>query len=697
MFKLLSNKKFQLALIAFLIFAAYFNTLSNQFTADEVGYVLNWQAPKHIENVGRILTTESVPPDEAGVYRPIKSLFIMLSWHLWDAKPFGYHLDGILLHIANTFLVYLIAAQLVHKFKRIDNESERMHDIRRNSFGISSYSYFLPFLTALLFGLHPIQTEAITLLTSSFDSLGWTFYLGSMAAYLHSRIRTNGVKIWFVVSVVLAGLAFFTYELTLSLPLILILTDLLRIRTDRKKSNVRGQLSIVRYVPYFLILGFYLIVRFLLLHTGVRGTYLGDSFYKTQLVMTFAWVKYLWLFIWPVNLSIDHKLLPGVYSVVYKAYVSQDTLDRLSFFSPQVIGNLGILGVLVGLGVYFWRRLPIVAFCIFWFFVALSPAAFILPQSTILAERYGYMAAFGFCLLAAYFSSAIILRVKERKRLNREVLDSAPLRSNNIYRRLMLTFVGFLVVGYGLRTYVRNFDYHDTLTFWQKLASQSPDNAISNYTLAKIYEERGNHDLALLYFERALLDQPGIVEVNFRIGKIYEKLNKVDVAARYFSAAQNTENKYSTFAAWNLERIQRLNKAGQNLASYKDTWDKYQLEGLSFEYPKWWLVSRSKRSVIFDDPTTPFSVEFSQDQLAAGQSPQTYVVGQKEVGTVLRTSQATIDHFDGGYAQFFKDDDVERLEFFLFKRGQVVRIWVYPANSYSIGEFDRMLGTIESQ
>lgn len=443
-------------------------------------------------------------------------------------------------------------------------------------------------------------------------------------------------------------------------------------------SVVSGQLSIVRWIPYFAILGAYLFIRFVVLDIGDRGTYLGDSFYKTQLVMTFTYVQYLWLLLWPMNLSIDHKLLPGIYSVVYKAFVSSETLNALSLFSPRVLLNLGVVAGLIGGGIYFWRKLPIVSFCIFWFFITLSPAGFFLPQSTIMAERYAYLATFGFSLAAAWILCEFYANVKR------------------IYANALILLLVIIIVVYGVRTYVRNFDYHDSLFFWQKLASQSPDNAIINYTLGKIYDERGKYDFALQYFGRALAVQPGIVEVNFRMGRDLQKLGRIDEATSRYQLAQDTQSKYSTFAQWDLARFERLSKAAHTVLA-PGTFSKYQFSHVSFEYPAWWQVTRGKDSVIFDDPANLFSVEFTTFDLPAGQSLDNFVVQHQEAGTLLRTSEAVIDHFDRGIAQFFKDDDIERLEFFLQKKQEFVHIWVYPLNSTSIAEFDRMLGTMDSQ
>lgn len=452
-----------------------------------------------------------------------------------------------------------------------------------------------------------------------------------------------------------------------------------RLMVNRVRIHELLTINYKRILPYFMGLGFYLVWRFFILDLGARGEYLVGSFYKTALVMTQAMVKYLWLLIWPVNLSIDHQILPGIYAVIYKAFVSTKTLESLSILTPGILVNLAILiGLAVG-AVVCWKRWRIISFAVGWFFITLLPVAFILPQSAVMSERYVYLASFGFVLAVSYFSYLGYLRFLS-------------------WRGIMLVIFVAFVVGYAARTYARNLDWKDTLTVWEKLAKQAPNNPVTNYTLAKIYAEKGNIDSAIFYFEKAL-GWGEIPEVNYRLGKIYFGQGKLGLAEAYFAKAldENTPRYY--FAARReLAKIEYVKSQSQSeeSKSQSDKWVKYNLEKrVTFEYPESWMVTKFEKGVAFDALDVSFSVEIFVDGKDRKESFESYLARQPDhFGKLVGKGPARVPNVEEAYVKVFKDDEVDKLEFFLSQNEVVLKILVYPANSPKMQEFDKLLGSI---
>src|SRR5437762_1877699 len=102
----------------------------------------------------------------------------------------------MLIIVLSTYLIYLVTKQITKNI-------------------------LMSFLTALIFGLHPVHTEAITFMTSSFDSIASSIFLLSFYLYL----RANDSKLHqlrlLIISSLLAVFAFFSYEMTLTLPLVI--------------------------------------------------------------------------------------------------------------------------------------------------------------------------------------------------------------------------------------------------------------------------------------------------------------------------------------------------------------------------------------------------------------------------------------------------------------------------------------------
>ena len=115
---------------------------------------------------------------------------------------FGFHLLNVAIHAANTLLVY----SLGRRFAQCREDSR------------ASSLLTAPVLAALLFALHPIQTEAVTYISGRSMCLMAFFYFGSLWAY--NRGAGTGERIWLhVVSPGLFLLAVLTRETAVTLPL----------------------------------------------------------------------------------------------------------------------------------------------------------------------------------------------------------------------------------------------------------------------------------------------------------------------------------------------------------------------------------------------------------------------------------------------------------------------------------------------
>jgi hypothetical protein len=143
------------------------------------------------------------PVSQQGVFRPVRSLLYTVYFQIFGTNnPAGYHLHSLLVHLVATGLVYLII--LNFKFLILNQGSK------------SKFLNHFAFTAALLFGLHPVHTEAITYMAASMEMTGIVFMLFAFYLYLKNKN---------VLSYLFAMLAFFTYEMTLTLPLLLLLYE----------------------------------------------------------------------------------------------------------------------------------------------------------------------------------------------------------------------------------------------------------------------------------------------------------------------------------------------------------------------------------------------------------------------------------------------------------------------------------------
>jgi len=146
-------------------FVLYTNSFPNQMFWDDDDCILknqfiqNWQYfPKYFsENLiaGAGLLSN--------YWRPILLTAFSLEWHLWKDWAPGYHFVNTSFHITDAILLFFI---LLYIFK----------------------NRWLAFFTALVFLVHPLQTEAVTYVSGLGDSLSVFFMFLGILFYLKFRI-----------------------------------------------------------------------------------------------------------------------------------------------------------------------------------------------------------------------------------------------------------------------------------------------------------------------------------------------------------------------------------------------------------------------------------------------------------------------------------------------------------------------------
>ena len=129
--------------------------------------------------------------------RPVLNASYTLSW-VSGFGDTGFHALNVALHVLNIFLVFQIGLELARRW------------------AVPGAGAALA--AALLFALHPVQTEAVTYVSGRSSSLAAAFYLGSLLLYLRGGHR--------LASAALFVLAVGAKETALTLPFALLLCEL---------------------------------------------------------------------------------------------------------------------------------------------------------------------------------------------------------------------------------------------------------------------------------------------------------------------------------------------------------------------------------------------------------------------------------------------------------------------------------------
>lgn len=465
--QLYNSKSIAITIILIASFGIYANTLFNGFVYDDVDQVLKNPWITDVKHIPAILFSpvwsflKEFEDVKTNYYRPMMNLIYMAEYHIFDLKPWGWHLVNILFHAVNSSMVFLIALAL---FSTTDTSAIQKTKEQRTS--------LLPaFLTAMLFASHPINTEVVAWV-ACIPELSFTFfYLLSFYLYIkqyyYSTTLSQGTR-WRLISVVSFFLAALSKETALTLPVLLIIYDYF-------KGEREWRTLLKRYAPYGIVVIIYMLLRFYALGGMAPKTpthpYLNTNQYIINIFPLF--MQYFKSLLLPMNLVQFHPLNP-VYSL-------GEPLALLSIF-------LTISSLLI-----FYRLRKIDFLYLFAFLIVIIPLVPVLYipvlGANVFAERYLYLPSVGFVL---------ILTLGCRQLIN----------LNLIWRKIgILSSIGIFVIIFGvysIKTIKRNFEWKDYYTLWKTASEKYPDNYFALKELADVYLEKGLIDESIITYQKAI-------------------------------------------------------------------------------------------------------------------------------------------------------------------------------------------------
>ena len=393
--------------------AAYLPSLLGPFHFDDYNVIVNYSM---------VHAWSSFFEHASGGVRALLKASYVLNWTI-SPDAFGFHLLNIGLHAANAVLLYFIGKRLLPN-------------------NVRNYSL----LPALLFALHPMQTEAVTYISGRSSSLMATFYLGAILAYLRGAHWG-----W---SCLLFVLALATRETAVTLPAALLLIEICR-RTDwRTIARRQG-------AHWALLAAGGMVLVFNQRYFDLIAYGFGERSLHDNLLTQIGAVSYLiWHLVTLSNLNID-PALPTIHE-----------------WTPALAFEAALLFALLAIGVCNLRARPWLAFGILWFFLQLAPTNSIVPRLDAANDRQVYLACWGL-----FFALTTLIEVPKLAAI-----------------ALCVVFAGASVV--------RQLDYVDEILLWEASVRSSPWNARAHNNLGYAYYEAGRREEARWEYRTALFWDP---------------------------------------------------------------------------------------------------------------------------------------------------------------------------------------------
>lgn len=507
-------------ILPFIIIAAiagtvYLNALNNGFHYDDEHDIVTNTFLEKWENIPRFFTSTQFYKDKilsADHYRPLVYMSYALNKIAGGNNSFGYHLVNLAFHIGSAFLVFLILRAMLAGGAAYT--SLRTED--KGRWG------FVPLAAALIFAVHPFNSEVVNYITARSSVMSSFFYLLAFYSWVKFRMegvggRAPGVALAYYMGSLLAFLlGMLCKEMVITLPIVFCLYDYYFISPSRSSNSMRRTLfhwrTYLPYLPFVLMVVIPALVVRLIYWGGVV-----PSFKRSLMVQLYTelpvLVKHLWLFVFPVGLNVDH------YSEIYR-----------SFFAWPVAVSALILILYIILAVVAYRvrgmEWRVVSFFMVWFFIVLLPTI-VIPLNAIFQENRGYLGVVMFSVLAAV------------------VVEGIPrwAAGQGVQKRWVPTaMLAVLLVIYGGGTVYRNDVWSDGLSLWSDAAAKSPESSRAHINLGTEYTRLGKNQKALESFLKALrLPDSGNSEeqanIHYNLGTVYQQMGRDDMAMNEYSVA----------------------------------------------------------------------------------------------------------------------------------------------------------------
>ncbi len=433
-------------LIGVAILCAYHNACRGPFIFDDLPSIPNNPAIRTLWPIWMPM----FPAGNLGIAgRPLVGLSFAINYAIDGLNPRGYHAGNVLIHIAAALTLFGVARRLLRRWSLASAEGIAM-------------------VIALIWAVHPIQTETVTYIVNRSEGMLGLFSLLTLYSFLRS-LDSPRRRMWQALSILASLAAVACKEVGAMLGPIVLLLDVLLV-TGSWMQTLRQR----KWFYAALLLDWVLLVG--LLQTVTGHNKLGGAGIISPLqylaMQSQILLMYLKLCFWPSPLVISYVDWP----VPVSPWSAWPTLAAMgALFVATVVGVI--------------RKYPAAAAGVV-FFLVLAPTSSLLPlPSEPAAERRMYLP----------LAAIVFLLVLAARRLSRKL----PRR-----RVVMGAIVALLVIGLGQATVYRNDDYATDVAIWKDTLAKRPNNWFALSNMAAAVQPTEGFAGAMKWYDAALRVKP---------------------------------------------------------------------------------------------------------------------------------------------------------------------------------------------
>lgn len=248
---------------------------------------------------------------QTNLLRPVPAGILWLDTKLWHVNAEGFHVTNLVLHVINTYLVFLLSGKLLRRYA-----ANTPHQV------------FTRLLVTLLFLCYAFHSEPVFWISGRGGSLAALFIQVSLLCYFKEK------KGYLIFGLCSFAIGLFTYELTWIVPLLVTAFFVYEVYYQKRKK------SFLPVTLYWNVLTAYLFLRYFVLKGSLSGYEAGNVLHRNYFSLIYNYAALTgrlflppmesgWLFL--AFFSIGISIFLGVLLKVYKKSGDQFAFILLLF------------------------------------------------------------------------------------------------------------------------------------------------------------------------------------------------------------------------------------------------------------------------------------------------------------------------------------------------------------------------------
>ena len=471
--------------------AAYHNSFVGPFFFDDVAAIVENRTICRLWPIWQVLSPPSNGETVSG--RPVLNISLAINYAISGLSVWSYHATNLAIHIGAALLLMGILRRTF------------LTPSLRDRFGKAALP--LALASALLWTVHPLQTESVTYIIQRAESLMGFLYLLTLYCVIRAA-RSAKPLCWYLAAVLACLLGMACKEVMFTAPLVVLLYDRTFLAGSFREAWRR------RWKLYVGLLATWCLLAYLVLSTGLVGR---QSEFGAPDPWTYARTQpgvildYLQLSVWPSPLCLD-----------YKWPVAGSLLEILP----------GALGIALVLGITIWGLVANNAwgFLGAWFLLILAPTSSVLPLADLRYEHRMYLPLAAVAVLAVAAGYAFWKRWLPRS-------AAASARATALRWAAPVVVWVMILLALAAVTVARNRYYRLPLLIYQDTLDKSPENFVAHNNLGSVLTGLGRSEEAIKQYEEALRLKPDYADAHANLGIELAKLGKTAEAVEHYREA----------------------------------------------------------------------------------------------------------------------------------------------------------------